>query len=331
MGRDSRAQIRAAVKKRNTALFDFQNVVDFLRDTSSDKDNIQRLFAYLVFFDLATASDLPSAVARIHARYVSRLADPIFDGDPLRAVPPRDAQTIGVDLPRIVLWFGLCASSSGCEVPPQDEVLSHARRIFALLYLDGPTRYRYTQGHDRFVFLIFLVCLHFTGDAELDPIVAESLTFSLVCEIIALHATDRILGLSANLPMFNRIDGLVRKRAPLQAAALQAQGFWSIHYALRWQMVFFADEHDWKDTLAIWDAIFARRDAKDEFICQLAVEHVRQVPMREGVAAVEAIQTFKDWDQKALLEEAIGNYTQLREQRSMVAVIIALLLLLILY
>jgi hypothetical protein len=327
MSDDLDKKIRDAVATHNTRILRFRDAVDFLNDMSSSKDNIQRLFAYLVFFNLVEPSNVAYGVASLHARYGDLLTH-ICKKAPFRNVPPKDVFTIHADLPRITLWFIPYAGSIKLDIPEEFRVLRHARRNLALLYRDGPPGYYYAQGHDRFLFLMYIVCLHFTTAAKLVPDVAVSLTFFLTREMIALHETDRILRLGPNLPAFGRIDKLLRQRAPQQAAELQAQGFRSIHYAFRWQMLFFADEHDPPATLAIWDAILARKDGRDEFICQLAVEHVRQVPISGEDPALERIQKFTAWDVTKLLKDAAWNYAKVTWKTYAVLVLFAVVILL---
>jgi hypothetical protein len=257
-------------------------------------------------------ASIPSAVARLHEEYQTDISKTFKDpNNPLDGYEPsRDASVIRADIARSIKWFHVISDASKLSPIPEDDiVIVHAYRVLASLSkLKG---YSYTQGFDRYVFVTYVLGLHFTMAGKLPAEVAESLSFALTREILRLIKTDELLECSPAVASCNsRIDKLVTDQVPEVGRELADAGLTSYHYALRWQLLLFADEHPWDGIVAIWDAVFARKKYWDDMIAELALAHVKHVPPNPDVFALERIQKCKKWDAMLILKDAITEYNK---------------------
>jgi hypothetical protein len=220
---------------------------------------------------------------------------------------------ITVDLHRTLPWLAMAAADLHITLPEDPVPSLHAHRVLAAI--DLANRYLvYTQGYDRYVLILYLLTLQFTTQWQLPPEVAESLTF---------HLTNKVL-LLANLPVFldcskstekkfQLLDNAVHKRLPVLSKALKSYGHTSLHYALRWRLLLFSEEHPVREVFVLWDAIFAAKDSVDAFFEDLMVAHLRQIKIGGDRGLVERIQKHRDWDCEELLW---GAWEDFRARRS---------------
>jgi hypothetical protein len=186
------------------------------------------------------------------------------------------------------------------------EAEGRARRILVTIALDSPNCL-YTQGQDRFVWVSYLVSLSFAAAGGLPLDFAEAMAFNLGRTFILRNEIARQL---ENFPAiehhFLQLDELVRREEPRVATYLQYSCHSSVHYALKWQLTFFADEHNAYELLFLWDQILAREADLDGFIRCLCVGHLRQVPIPvEPDEMALTIQRHKNWDVVKILDDAI--------------------------
>jgi hypothetical protein len=87
------------------------------------------------------------------------------------------------------------------------------------------------------------------------------------------------------------------------------------HFALRWVIVLFADEHNLQDTWLLWDAIVAHRANASAFIRQLSVAHLLQVPLGKYEQVIEDIQNNREWNVPELIRVAQEKLAQPRKVR----------------
>jgi hypothetical protein len=104
---------------------------------------------------------------------------------------------------------------------------------------------------------------------------------------------------------FNEMDEKLMVLVPGLMIPLRRAGQGSIHFALRWELLLFADEHTIKSLMLVWDHILIHLAHFREYLEGLCLAHVRQVPPPgPHEIVVEKLQTFRDWDVRKLLIDA---------------------------
>jgi hypothetical protein len=177
-----------------------------------------------------------------------------------------------------------------------DEAVDRGTRIFRLLILHH--HFLYYQGADRFLWVCSIVSL---SGAPADD-----------AEAISFHLTKATLDTAAahGFPNSRALEWELRaldSEAPAVASELRVFGCTAFHYASRWVLLWFADEHGLPGILAIWDNIVCAvgRDARGLRQYLLALAHVAAVPIpRDGVSMLEAIQQHRDWNVAEILARA---------------------------
>jgi hypothetical protein len=259
------------------------------------------------------ADPLPVRVCKLHADYQARIGDVLRGSpDPLFSLPPNDQRTLKVDFVRTICWFhDLIDPMKVAGLPHDETVIRHAHRIFNTLYHMDQVQYCYFQGHDRFLFVTYILALLFTRKANLPHDVAESLTFHLLAPIIKLANTDALIRAVEKDPGLMILGEILSVRAPDRAARLTESNVHTMNYALRWKLLLFADEHScaFDDIANIWDAMFLRRKRFDQFFSHLAFEHLIQVVFpSDPMMITQTIQRWHKWDTQKILRNAAAAY-----------------------
>jgi hypothetical protein len=297
-------QMRGAVLRFNGSIFCQSHAKAFLRELEPRKDNTERLFSWLVPYGPAA---IAWAVAALHTQYQHDISQWFREIDqPLADTPPAIAGAIAKDVPRTIDWFRRLGAERW-PLPPDDVTSMYAHRILCALYPLDREQFSCVQGFDRFVFVCYILALMFTAAAALPADVAEAIAFRLTAEVLKLPQVGDIIG-QRKMRVFNRIDDLVRRRAPAIAAEIDRNGSMRFIYGLKWHMLLFADEHPFDGILNIWDAAIVRSKRIDAFVVAVAVEHVTQVKWRKGDQIVDAIQHFTAWDKAKLLRDSTEAY-----------------------
>jgi hypothetical protein len=115
---------------------------------------------------------------------------------------------------------------------------------------------------------------------------------------------NRFLSSKDAVPHFRDLDSAIDVAAPKISEELRKMRVNSIHFAMRWQMLLFADEHDFPDTWRLWDAIIARRANASAFVNHLSIAHVLQVPLKESENVIEVLQKYRRWNVPKLIQTA---------------------------
>jgi len=166
--------------------------------------------------------------------------------------------------------------------------------------------FRYIQGYDRFVFVVYAVALDFALHFGLCRELAEAICYRLAQELITLVQIGSFLEEPMRTQLyFDEKDQTLMDYAPAIMTALRMDRHGSIHFALRWQILLFADEYRAKPLLFLWDKVVEHRDVYKSFLYGLCIAHVRQVPPPiPDEITVEKIQRYKDWNVFAAVEFA---------------------------
>jgi hypothetical protein len=225
--------------------------------------------------------------------------------DSVALLDPSTAHVISADTMRTVVWFMRLSHEIGLPDVHLADAEQRTRRILATMCLDS-SPLLYTQGHDRYIWVSYLVSLSFSVAGGLPRDFAEALAFNLGWAFV--HRCDVSKNLN-DFPLiehhFLKLDELVRKEEPQVAELLERCSHSSLHYALKWQLTLFADEHNAHALLFLWDQIIARESRMDEFVRCLCVGHVKQVPIpADGDEMALVIQKHRSWDVARIVDDA---------------------------
>ena len=298
----------------------------FLNNAELKKDNIDRLCAWLLVLKVVPEVT-PKALAKLCQEY-DQLKEKLLENQekPLEGLPSRERSVIKADIARSTHWFKSIVEELGLPEKATSDGVLHAYRILATLSLNDKY-YEYTQGYDRYLYVGYTLGLVLVQKTKLTHEFAEAMSFHLCLKMIKLASVADILdNMKKPQVLFDSLDLLVKKYVPQSAKLLAEMGHGSFHYAMKWRILFFADEHNLEDILLLWDMLFLRNPEVDEYWKYLALGHVRQVEPDSNSFMVERLQKYKDWDTIELVNFANKTYFVRKNRRGMMIVFAMLLL-----
>ena len=303
------SKIEAAVYRLSGAFYNMEDVGIFLSSTDLNKDNTRRFICWLSSFGIISPNHEMWAreLFELYTKYRSFLRTLIKDPmNPLLEVPQRSASIIESDIMRGMAWFhGIAADLKISEFYINDAEL-RANRILAVYSRESRT-YSYTQGHDRYVFICYVLSLDFSSQSGLTTDFAEALAFFLAKNFIKMTEISKYLdNVAETEEHFEIMDGEMCKFSPEIMHQLFNVGQSSIHFALRWELLLFADEYDIKRLLFLWDQILYYKNIFKKFLFALCIAHIQQItPALPGEVMVEKIQNFRNWNVQRILDDSL--------------------------
>jgi hypothetical protein len=225
--------------------------------------------------------------------------------DPSQLTTERESSTISSDVFRGMPWFSDHASGLNLTSFLTADAEARVVRILTLLSLTF-SELNYTQSYDRYVFINFLLCLTFCAETSLPPAFAEAMCFHLSRRWLKLVQVSNFLEDAAATELhFGELDNKLMLFAPGIMTPLRQTGHSSIHFAFRWELLLFADEHSIKPLLLIWDQILVHQMNFKQYLEALCLAHVRQIPpLLPNENPAEKLQTFRSWDVRRILSDA---------------------------
>jgi hypothetical protein len=273
-----------------------------------DLPNPTRLLCWLLQFDilLSPSGRWPSDLFRLGDEYSRLIASHLDDcADPLRNIPAASRRVVHADTTRDVGWFSRHARDLGVDPELQSDVVLRCSRVISALSVSA-IEFVYTQGYDRFVFVTYLVGLEFCAWFGIERQFAEAVCFRLSREFINLvQISDLLAKPRVTEANFVTMDGDMMEYAPEVMQRLRKVGQSSIHFALRWEILLFADEYDVRPLLLLWDHAIIHRKEYKKWLHWLCVGHIRQFRSQAGnEALLEKTQRFRDWNIEQAVEFA---------------------------
>jgi hypothetical protein len=274
------------------------DVRSFLLAANLNKDPLTRTFAWVLALDLT--SPLNPDLSRLYQNYAADLARRQASlSDPNSAVVTASTQAIADDIVRIVPWLARECEALALPESYLRDAQQRTTRLLAMLRIDPP----YLQGYDRYALVCYGLLLRVAVEHGLGPDFAEAIAYFLASELIRIGNIPQFLNGDAS-QRFAPLDRELKQVAPDVARSLSAMNLSSTHFALRWALVLFADEHSLPEIWLLWDAIIAHRANASLFVRQLSVAHVLQVPVRPSEMAIESLQRNRKWDVPELIRVA---------------------------
>lgn len=287
----------------------FQNQSDvkqFLMTKDKNKDPVFRIAAWILSFDIIKFKEIEKNIASLVDLYKEICGEKLSDvNDPRSSLPQEEGELIKLDTERTIFWFNQMATNNGFN---DEEILKNSiysvQRILSTLSRTD-SFYHYMQGYDRYVFITYLLGLQATKKLETEPIFAESMSYFLCRELLKIVDVNRFTQNNKfTMKHFAQIDKEIANARPEIFKQLQQMRVSSVHFAMKWELLSFADEHQYSNLLVIWDHIIANKNVYSNYVDELCVAHVRQINSVKNEFIIQTIQTYKDWKVDDIL-----NYT----------------------
>ncbi|EAX93242.1 hypothetical protein TVAG_156060 [Trichomonas vaginalis G3] len=290
-----------ALSEYQGVIYDKEDAQRFLSLKNLAKDNSLRLISWLLIFDkISTEENRAKELYTIFKRYTDELSKHFQTNltNPLESInDAKISRVIKVDIDRSIGMFKRLTEQLNLNSDVIKNAHLHAVRILTLLMLSYNDM-SYVQGYDRYVLVVYALTLLFTSTHGLPSEFAEALTFQLAQEFIRL---SNLTGLLKDVPdsqnYFQKMDQCIKVMYPKLTKSLEGSELGSIHYALRWELLMFADEYSASKLFLLWDEIILNKANYNEFIFYLCISHAMQIPLGyPGEILMEKIQTYKNWD-----------------------------------
>ena len=299
--------ISNAVIRLNNQIYDFSDAISFLKKPDLDKDNVMRMLSWLIVLRIIPDTPVKSAigVANVYVKYQKILNDKLNGvDDPLEKVSGKESRVIIADINRSLFWFETLAKTINLEEYYTREARSHTIRILSLLSLSSKSL-SYLQGFDRYVLVSYLLGLIFISKSGLPATVAEAISYFISFSLLKMSRPDLLLvDNEKTVKHFDDLDSKIAIYAPEIYEKMSSTGVSSLLFALRWQLLIFADEHELKGLLYIWDNAIVNRNQYSDYIESLSISHICQIPDDNSGNLVEVVQHYRGWDNIEIVRKA---------------------------
>ncbi|KAH0794843.1 hypothetical protein GPJ56_001236 [Histomonas meleagridis] len=288
-----------SLKNHPACSFTKQQARNFLKDHNIQKDQICRLFSWFITLELVEPGCelVASQMVNFYNEYCEMLEQ---TPNPYALIGHADQSIITKDMPRSVDCFVQALNSIGC--PPVNDPIAIGTRILSFI---AKNKSSYTQGYDRFMWVSLALSLHFSNYFNFPPIFAESLAYQLIYKLIQIGRYSYFLNPVTSDDYFNQLSNMILEKAEPISQKLADCDVSPFLFALKWRLIFFADNHNTIDLLIIWDNIFYHIDDLEKYFMCLCIAHLQQIDMTdEQKYLVEEIQTFRNWNTLGILESA---------------------------
>ncbi|OHT15777.1 hypothetical protein TRFO_13764 [Tritrichomonas foetus] len=287
-------------------------IKDFLKSDSIEKENVFRVFAWLISFDLIPVSKDKALRSLTHLyldfqKFVNENFDNI--NDPLSSLNEDDANLIALDIKRISEWFLKIASPLTFDQCYFSDLHLHLYRILASISKTS-RKYNYTQGFDRYVTMTYILSLDFIRNFDLPLDFAEMLSYHFSLKFIDLSRKYiSLTDMELTMSRFDVFDQRIIERMPEKMELLKQCGSKSFHFGLRWAILLFSDEHEFYECILLWDHFILHQNDFNSFLQNVFISHLKQIPINEETNFIDTIQRFRKWNISEIIAEAEAETT----------------------
>lgn len=178
-------------------------------------------------------------------------------------------------------------------------------RVLAVKSLED-LLFDYYQGQDRYLIVSYLLSFNFCFRFSLDESFAEAICYFLFEKWINLSNIPMYLcDANQTETIFQNLDQEIEKYCPKISLQIVKNGHSSIHFALSWHLLFFADHYSIFNLLLLWDHIILHQNEIAHYLLCLSIAHVKQFPILvDEVPLVEMIQKYRDYNILSIINEA---------------------------
>lgn len=304
-------EMRAALTSQIGNIYDLDSVQGYLASDDLYKHIGTRFICWMIRLKLIPSdrSQWFKKLLLLCKLYHSTCGDyfPNNSQNPLSLLPFQLANSITQDIPVTIKWFHKYAEQIEIDIRMLDDVEFRIQRVLAIISLES-RELTYTQGNDRLVMMSYLVSLFFASRGRLNKGFAEAMCYNLSKSFISKITIARCLNSMSFIEnYFSQLDVMIAQEDPEKWEILSGSENTSIHFALKWHLTLFCDNHDAYQLMLLWDQILLRWGDFDEFIKCLTVAHIIQVPIPERQdEMVQNIQQYKDWNIPKIIKDAEG-------------------------
>lgn len=304
-------ELRAALTSQTGNIYDFDGVQGYLASDDLYKHIGTRFLCWMIRLKHIppARSQWVKKLLLLCKLYHSTCSDyfPTNSQTPLSLLPFQLANSITQDIPRTIKWFFNFAEQIEINNRMLDDVELRIQRVLAIISLES-RELTYTQGNDRLVMMSYLVSLFFASRGRLNKGFAEAMCYNIAKSLISKITLARYLNSMSFIEnYFEQLDVMIAQEDPEKWDVLAESENTSIHFALKWHLTLFCDNHDAYQLMLLWDQILLRWGDFDEFIKCLTVAHIIQVPIPEKHEEMaQNIQQFKDWNISRIITDAEG-------------------------
>lgn len=282
------------------------DVNKFLTSVDQNKDPVLRVAAWLLSLNLIGFTEIEKKIDSLTKAYKEICNMNLSDfNNPRSSLESSEGELILLDTERTIYWFKKMASENGIndEKLLNDAIYSVQRILSVLSKIDS--FYHYMQGYDRYVFITFLLGLQAMKKINAEIIFAESISFFFCKELLKIVDVNKFTRDNQfTMKHFSEIDKEIAYVRPEVYNQLVAMHVSSVHFAMKWEILSFADEHKYSNILLIWDRIILFRNIYLKYISEMCVAHIRQVSFVDNEFIIQTIQNYRNWNVKDIL-----NYT----------------------
>lgn len=302
--------IRAALLSQSGDIYNNSDADRFLLSTDIYKHTGARFLCWMIKMHIIPPfrSRWLSAFKDLYDRYIRLLINVLPNNftSPLSILPTQTKTIVEGDTVRTIIWFKRLTDEMGIQPHYLDDAKVRAQRIITLINHENQDL-SYTQGNDRFVWVSYLVSLFFSTRGGLDRSFAEAMAFYLSQVWISHLQVGRNI---ENMPFleshFSKLDILLEREEPEIASLLTQCNHHALQYAMKWELTFFADEHNAHDLLLIWDYIVQHMEKVNDYVRCLSVAHIRQVPIPQMADEMAmSIQRNRNWDVQKIVRDSV--------------------------
>lgn len=331
---EKREEMKNALKNIDFPFNDQDQITSFLQQDQKDKDNIFRVFAWLIQFGVLSneKDEAINIILDMYEQYNEDINYYFNDSiNPLQNIQDEETSLILLDVRRINDWFIKMATPFKYDKTYLDDFQFHIRRILFFLpkikedpflknvsifnllkKMGNQSEYHYIQGFDRYASITYILSLDFIK--KINDSYKSTLFPLEFAEMLSLYFTYLFIGLSRlfinitnstqqTMEVFEKIDEQIELEIPSISKKLKNCSTSSIHFALRWALLLFADEHNFDNCLILWDHFVLHQTDFAYYIIQISISHLKQVPY-DGISYIDKIQNFKNWDLSTIISEA---------------------------
>lgn len=311
--------IRAALLSQSGDIYNSSDADRFLLSTDVYKHTGARFLCWMIKMHIIPPfrSRWLSAFKDLYERYI-RLSINAFSNNfntPLSILPTPVMTIVEGDTVRTIIWFKRLSDEMGIQTHYLDDAKVRAQRVIALINHENQDL-SYTQGNDRFVWVSYLVSLFFSTRGGLDRSFAEAMTYYLsqvwISHLLVGRNIENMTFLENH---FSKLDILLEREEPEIASLLAQCNHHALQYAMKWELTFFADEHNAHDLLLIWDYIVQHIENVNDYVRCLSVAHIRQVQIPQLADEMAmCIQRNRNWDVQKIVKDSVEMIEDQKEE-----------------
>jgi hypothetical protein len=308
-------RLLSALENLSAVIGSKNDAYKFLLSKNSSKNNSHRFISWLLALKIISGGKETwfDKCNSYHTQYQTIAETLIKDNDnPLSSLPKNDLYQIKNDIIRTICYFNRMASEVNVKSVYTKYTSYIVSRIITVMSIVDHT-FRYIQGCDRYVYNAYLVSLIFCLENGLPLSFAESSAFVISSKIMQIsnisHYLDDPVEISEH---FEALDIKMEKANPSVMKEFATANQSSIHFALRWEILLFAEEHSFRGLMLLWDHIIAHKSCSSSYIESLCIAHFKQAPG----GSLTNLQHYKEWDYDKLLLDASEEFEKYSSNRN---------------